>query len=301
MKSSIPPGHWRSPVGAERRVPGWAQGVVAALARDEPRIVTRKDIDKLLVEFEVARTTDEAVSELRRLGWLVHVGVAGTWTFIPPGQAEVVDPYLGLRAWDRIASPGFHLCGANAAWYLGYLDRAPDGKAQVLLRAGTVLPKGLRASVSTLRLPWSPSPRALEPTQRFLVSRRLDLVRWSDGLPCIGPEALLAQLALRPASFGPWDDLIAHLTRLVEDTDDGHLAQLLEGSSAAAWQRSAYLLHAGGLPERGIALLDAAPFERWPVTAFAVGETTNDDGLWVPQYELVDRLIYPTQAQLGKA
>jgi hypothetical protein len=264
-------------------------------------VVTRTDVDALLHELGVARGTDEAIGELRRLGWLVHLGIAGTWTFIPPGQAEVVDPYLGLRAWDRIAAPGFHLCGANAAWFLGYLDRAPDGKAQILLRAGTVLPKGLRASVSTIRLPWSPSPHALEPTQRFLVRRRLDLVRWSDGLPCIGPEALLAQLALRPASFGPWDDLIAHLPRLVEDTDDGRLIRLLEGSSAAAWQRSAYLLHAGGSPQRGIALLDAAPLERWPVTAFAVGETTNEDGLWVPQYELVDRLIYPTQAQLGKA
>lgn len=301
MKSRTPPGHWLSPVGAERRVPGWAQGVVAALARDEPRVVTRTDVDALLHELGVARGTDEAIGELRRLGWLVHLGIAGTWTFIPPGQAEVIDPYLGLRAWDRTASPGFHLCGANAAWFLGYLDRAPDGKAQILLRAGTVLPKGLRASVSTLRLPWSPSPNALEPTQRFLVRRRLDLVRWSDGLPCIGPEALLAQLALRPASFGPWDDLIAHLPRLVEDSDDDRLAQLIENASAAAWQRVAYLLHAGGAPSRGVALFDAAPFERWPVTALEVGTATDTKTLWVPQYELIDRLVYPTQLQLGKA
>lgn len=194
MKSSPPPGHWQSPVGAERRVPGWAQGVVAALARDQPRVVTRTDVDALLHELGVVRGTDDAIAELRRLGWLVHLGIAGTWTFIPPGQAEVVDPYLGLRAWDRIASPGFHLSGANAAWFLGYLDRASDGKAQILLRAETLLPKGLRASVSTLRcqtlrLPWSPSPHALEPIQRYLMRRRLDLVRWSDGLPCIGPRS----------------------------------------------------------------------------------------------------------------
>lgn len=301
MISSQPLSRWRSPVGAERRIPGWAQGIVAALARDEPRVVTRNDIDKLIDEFDVARTSDEAIGELRRLGWLVHLGIAGTWTFIPPGQAEVVDPYLGLRAWDRIASPGFHLCGANAAWFLGYLDRAPDGKAQILLRAGTALPKGIRASVSALRLPWSPDPSALEPAQRFLVRRRLDPVRWSDGLPCVGPDALVAQLSMRPASFGPWDDLIAHLPRVVEDTDDDRVAQLLDGASAAAWQRAAYLLHAGGSPERGRSLLDDAPFERWPVTTFAVGTTTSDDGLWVPQYGLVDRLVYPTQALLGKA
>ncbi len=287
-------------------MPGWAQGVVAALARDQPRVVTRTDVDALLHELGVVRGTDDAIAELRRLGWLVHLGIAGTWTFIPPGQAEVVDPYLGLRAWDRIASPGFHLSGANAAWFLGYLDRASDGKAQILLRAETLLPKGLRASVSTLRCQHSDClgrPARTPSNQHSGTSCGAGSTSSAGPtvFPASGPEALLAQLALRPASFKPWDDLIAHLPRLVEDTDDDRLTQLLEGSSAAAWQRSAYLLHAGGSPQRGIALFDAAPLDRWPVTVFAVGETTNDDGLWVPQYELVDRLVHPTQAQLGKA
>ena len=301
MKSSQGFGRWRSPAGAERRIPGWAQGVVAALARDEPKIVTRQDIEGLLDEVGATRTPDKAIGELRRLGWLVHLGIAGAWTFIPPGQAEVVDPYLDLRAWDRTASPGYHLCGANAAWFLGYLDRAPDGKVSVLLRPGTALPKGLRDSASAVRLPWSLDSDLLRPTQRFLVRRRLDLLRWSDGLPCIGPDALVAQLALRPASFGPWDDLVAHLSRLVEDTDDARLTQLLGGSSAAAWQRAGYLLHAGGSPERARSLLDDAPFKRWPVTTLAVGPTSSGDGLWVPEFGLVDRVVHPIQAQLGKA
>lgn len=301
MDPSPSNGRWRSPAGAERRIPGWAQGIVAALARDQPKVVTRSDIDELLQETRGTRTADEAVSGLRRLGWLVHLGITGTWTFIPPGQAEVVDPYLGLRAWERVAQPGFHLCGANAAWFLGYLDRAPNGKVQILLPPGTAIPKGLRSAVSALRLPLFPERGAIEPAPKFLLSRRLDLVRWSDGLPCIGPEALLAQLAMRPASFVPWDDLLAHLGRLVEDVENARLAQLLQSASAAAWQRAAYLLHAGGSPERGIALFDAAPFERWPVTSFAIGATADDDGLWVPEYELIDRLVYPTQLQLGKA
>lgn len=301
MKSSTELSRWRSPVGTERRIPGWARGIVAALSRDEPKVVTRRDVAALLAEAGMARTPNEAIGELRRLGWLVHLGIAGAWTFIPPGQAEVIDPYLDLRAWDRIASPGFYLCGANAAWFLGYLDRAPDGKVQVLLPRGTALPKGLRAAVSAVSLQRSPEADLLQPTQRFLVRRRLDLLRWSDGLPCIGPDALAAQLALRPASFGPWDDLVAHLARLVEDIDDSRLVQLLEGSSAAAWQRAAYLLHAGGAPDRGGALLDVAAFERLPVTTFVAGPATNDEGLWFPQYGLLDRLIHPTQALLGKA
>lgn len=300
MESSSAISRWTSPAGAERRIPTWAQGVVAAMARDEPRVVTRTDVAGLLADAGVRRTPDAAIAELRRLGWLVHLGIAGAWTFIPPGREEVVDPYLALRAWDRLASPGFHLCGANAAWFLGYLDRAPDGKVQVLLPDGVILPKGLRSSVSQLSLRWSPDPATLQPSKRFLIDRRLDLLRWADGMPCIGPEALLAQVALRPASFVPWDDFISHLARLVEDTDDGRLGLLLEGTSAAGWQRAAYLLHAGGAPTRGIALLDTAPFDRWPVTAFSAGRTRGD-GIWVPQYQLIDRLIGPTHAQLGKA
>lgn len=301
MKSSAELGRWRSSAGTERRIPGWAQGIVAALSRDEPKVVTRSEVAALVVEAGVERTPDEAIGELRRLGWLVRLGIAGAWTFIPPGQAEVIDPYLDLRAWDRLASPGFHLCGANAAWFLGYLDRAPDGKAQVLLPAGTALPKGLRPSVSAVRLPGSPDADLLRPTQRFLVRRRLDLLRWSDGLPCVGPEGLVTQLALRPASFGPWDDLITHLPRFVEDIDDSRLTRLLQGSSAAGWQRAAYLLHAGGAPDRGGALIAAAPYDRLPVTTFEARPTSNSDGLWVPQYGLIDRLVHPTQATLGKA
>lgn len=294
-------GGWSSPVGAERRIPSWAQGIVAAMARDVPRVVTRDDIQMLLDGAKSKRTPDETISELRRLGWLVHLGIAGTWTFIPPGQSDVVDPYLNLRAWDRIATPGFYLAGANAAWFLGYLDRAPDRKVQILLPLGTPLPKGLRRSVSALRIPWPSDNDLLGPTSRFLVRRRLDLLRWADGLRCIGPEALILQLASRPASFIPWDDLVAHLPRLVEDCDDNRLVSLLSGASAATWQRAAYVLHAGGWPARGIAVLNAAPIETWPVTSFNGAHTTSESGsVFVAQYRLVDRLIAPLQGLTGK-
>lgn len=295
-------GGWVSPVGAERRIPTWARGIVAAMSRDLPRVVTRDDIRALLDEAGSERTPDETISELRRLGWLVHLGIAGTWTFIAPGQSEVIDPYLSLRAWDRVASSGFYLAGANAAWFLGYLDRAPDPKVQILLPPGTALPKGLRRSVAALRLPWPEDTDLLGPTPRLLVRRRLDLVRWADGLRCIGPEALILQLASRPTSFTPWDDLIAHLPRLVEDCDDSRLVALLVVASAAAWQRAAYLLHAGGSPARAIAVFDAAPIETWPVTSFGTTHTAPEAGsLFVAQYRLIDRLIAPLQGLSGKA
>lgn len=307
MRSSVV--EWVSPEGAERRVPSWAGAIVAGLARDLPRVVTREDIAVRLVEAGSSRTAEETIRELRRLGWLVHLGVAGAWTFIPPGQAAVVDPYLDLRAWAKVADPGFFLAGANAAWFLGYLDRAPDGKIQVWVPAGTPLPSGLRRSTSTISLAWpTAAEQCLGPSSKLLLRRRLDLTRWASSLPAFGPEALVVQLSARPASFEPWDDLVAHLPRLVEDCDDDRLVRLLAGASVATWQRAAYLLHRGGAPTRGIALIAASGVPSLPVTAFGADSSSGpragwgaEQAIWVPQYQLVDRLIGPLQGMVGKA
>lgn len=307
MKSSTR--EWASPSGAERRVPSWARAIVAGLSRDLPRVVTHDDIIARLEQVGSPRTAGETIRELRRLGWLVHLGIAGAWTFIPPGQDAVVDPYLDLRAWVSTADPGCFLAGANAAWFLGYLDREPDGKVQIWVPDGTRLPGGLRRSLSTISLRWPVDARPLlPPSPKLLLRRRLDLTRWSSELPAFGPEALVVQLASRPASFQPWDDLVAHLARLVEDCDDDRLVRLLVGMSAATWQRAAYIVHSGGSPSRGIDLIEKSGVASLPVTSF--GADDGDEGtaiwggdraLWVPRYSLVDRLIAPLQSLVGKA
>lgn len=297
-----------SSAGMDRRVPTWASGLVAGLSRDLPAVVTREDLGDRLAEVGSDRGVDTTVDELRRLGWLVGLPIQGTWAFIPPGQDAVADTYLAIRAWRaRDPDAELMLAGAAAAWHLGYLDRAPDGRIPVWLPRGRRLPDGLRQHVSVVRIKW---PRAaakeLGPSTALLVRRKLDLVAWASGLPAFGPEALIVQLAARPASFRPWADLVAHLEQLAADCDDDRLATLLVGQSASTWQRAAYLLHAAGHPPRGIQLFDRRP-ARGPMPKVHFEHPAlhrgGDDApaLWVPQYYVVDRLVAPLQGLVGKA
>ncbi len=293
-----------SGAGSGRRVPGWAAELVEGLARDRPAVVTRGDIGERLAEIGSDRDVETTVAELRRLGWLVGLAVQGVWAFLPPGEDASTDQYLALRAWLARDRPGFLLAGANAAWHLGYLDRAPAGRVQVWVPTGVRLPDGLRPYVSVIQM-HGPAINAtnLAPLRKLILRRKLDLTRWAGGLEAFGPEAVLVQLAIRPTSFGPWADLITRLERLVDDCDDGRLALLLEGQSSSAWQRAAYLLHAAGRPDRGAEVLAHRPAGLMPKVRFndASGASGRGESVWVSRYQLHDQLIAPLQAVLGKA
>ena len=289
--------------GSGRRVPGWAADLVQGLARDLPTVVTRADIAERLTEVGSGRDADSTINELRRLGWLVGMPVHGVWAFLAPGHDDVSDQYVVLRAWLARDRPGFLLAGANAAWHLGYLDRQPGDRVQVWLPSGVRLPDGLRPHVSVVQLT-GPSVNGpnLAPSRSLLVRRKLDMVRWAGGLGAFGPEALVLQVSTRPASFGPWADLVAHLDRLVDDCDDDRLATLLKGQSSSAWQRAAYVLDAAGRSERGAALFERRPAGATPKVRFSDRAGRSGTGaVWVPRYKLQDQLIAPLQAVLGKA
>ena len=293
-----------SGVGTDRRVPGWAAGLIAGLVRDGVVVVTRGEIADRLVAAGSERAVNATISELRRLGWLVGLPSKGVWAFMPPGLAEIADPYLVLRGWQaRDPSVGFLLAGASAAWHLGYLDRDPGRPIPIWLPADVRLPDGLRRYVSVVQVRWQPAVRALlAPTAKLLVRRRLDLVSWANGLEAFGPEALIVQLATRPSSFAPWADLVTHLEQLADDCDDDRLTRLLAGQSISAWQRASYLLHTGGHPTRGLAVLDRRPIRALPKITFDHHATTrNEPGVWIAEYHLIDRLIVPLQRVVGKA
>jgi hypothetical protein len=281
--------------------------LVDDLARDAPFVVTRDDIAHRLRDLDDDRDADATVSELRRLGWLVGLPVQGTWSFIPPGQDATADPYLPLRAWQaRDPNAAFMLAGANAAWHLGYLDRSPQGRVAVWLAPGLRLLDGLRRYLSVVRIPWPDDARGVANASRALLLRRgLDLVTWASGLPAFGPEALIVQLASRPASFAPWSDLVTHLPDLINDCDDDRLLRLAAGQSTATWQRAAYLLHAGGHPNRGRRFFDRRPTRALPKTYFEYARRRTGDRdtptEWIAEYYIVDRLIAPLQRDMSKA
>ena len=171
----------------------------------------------------------------------------GKYAFIPPGVDAVIDSYIDLRGWSA-AHPKARIClaGASAAWHLGYLYREPERPA-VWLDSAINIPKKLRASLDivTTVFPDHIDMRKLGPSSKLLRSRNLDLLDWAKGLPGFGPEALLVQIASRPASFSAWVDLAGRLEEFAADIDLGRLAELLPSATDATRQRIVYLLTLG--------------------------------------------------------
>jgi hypothetical protein len=282
-----------------RRIPTWATGLHNRLAQDRPAVVTRADIGAYLAEVGSNRDVDATVKHLQRLGWLVPVHIKGVWAYLPPGEEEITDRYIDLRAWGaRDPEAVFALAGEAAAWHLGYLDREFSGPPAVWLPSETRMPFGLRQYVSEVKLGWNADEiKQLVPTTSFLHRRHLDLTKWASGIPGFGPEALVVQLSTRVKSFRSWADLVPHIEQLATDVDIERLAALLDGKSQSAWQRAGYLLHCGGRHDDGLRLLNGRPRPDMADVVFGDGQ----DAVWASQFKVVDRLIAPLQRDHGKA
>lgn len=286
-------------VSSERRIPGWAAGLLARLARDRPAVVTFRDLEEMLAEARSARPAEDTARELVRLGWLVPVHLRRVWAYLPPGEDEVVDPYVDLRAWQaRDADAVLALAGEAAAWHLGYIDRAFAGPVAVWIPGDRRLPYGLRSQVSAVTLGWRVGDAGrLSPTPRLLRARHLDLTRWAAGLPAFGPEALMVQVASRPASFRVWADLISHLDQMAGDCDLARLAGLLGGQSASAWQRAAYVLARGGHRDAAHAVFAQRPHRAVLKVQFG----SSGQQVWDGEFSIADHIIAPLQVVAGKA
>lgn len=118
------------------------------------------------------------------------------------------------------------------------------------------------------------------------------LLTWSSGLPAFGPEALLVQIASRPASFEAWVDLAGKLDQLAHDVDIGRLERLLATASNAARQRAAYLLRVG---ERDDAL-SVLPPTLQPIHFGSGGSAT-----WDPNTNVSDHVVARLRGANAKA
>ncbi len=247
-----------------RRIPTWAVGLHNRLAQDRPAVVTRADIGMYLAEVDSNRDVDDTVKHLQRLGWLVPVHLKGVWAYLPPGEEEITDRYIDLRAWmARDPDAVFALAGEAAAWHLGYLDREFSWLPPIWLPTETRMPFGLRQYVSEVKLGWGAQEiKQLLPSSQLLHQRHLDLTKWAGGIPAFGPEALVVQLSTRVKSFHSWADLIPHIEQLASDVDTERLSILLSGKSQSAWQRAGYLLDRGGRHDDGLRLLNTRPRAR---------------------------------------
>lgn len=283
----------------DRTVPRWAAGLVAVMSRDRPAVVTRAVLADYLAEVGANRPVDRTARDLQQLGWLAPLHLKGVWAFVPAGESGSTDPYLDIRAWRaRNDDAIFALTGEAAAWHLGYLPRQFVGSTSVWIPVGARIPHGLRPHVSVTRLGWTRdvAPK-LGPTKRFLRKRNLDLTAWAGGLPALGPDGLLVQLATRPSSFRAWADLIVQLDLLVADCDLGRVVDLMSGFSSSAWQRAAYLFDRGGATGAAERLLAQRPDGSMSAAQFGDGPSAS----WSSKFSVNDRLVMPLQRQLGKS
>ncbi len=236
---------------SQRVVSSWAAPLLSKLVQSAPAIVTEHSIVRFLDDAPT-QSPKVAIQRLVRAGWLRGVGIRGAWAFLPPGVDELADPYLGLRGWRAVApDAGFCLAGETAAWHLGYLPRRPEA-VTVWLSKTTTLPSGLKGTVRcvTTDFPDDVDKRLLGPSMSLLKKRRLDMTTWASRLPAFGPEALLVQMAQRPASIESWVDVAEKLKDIVADVDVERLTSLLAASNDAARQRAAYFFSfAGAAPE----------------------------------------------------
>lgn len=139
--------------------------------------------------------------------------------------------------------------------------------------------------------------RRVGPSSKLLRTKGLDLTDWASGLRAFGPEALLVQVAARPASFRAWADLVAQLDVLVEDCNVEKVIDLLDGFSGSAWQRAAYIFHRTGASKGAHEVLKNRGVESTSAAQFGSGPTA----VWSNEFNVNDRLIAPLQAQLGKS
>lgn len=284
---------------SERRIPRWAARLIARLSEDQPVVVSRGDLLAYLGELGDERDVDDTIEQLVRLGWLQSTTRHGVWGFLPLGDPGAHDPYLPLRAWRaRDPEAVFALAGEASAWHLGYLDRRYTGPVRVWVPEGQRPPFGARSKLAIVHLGLSAGAlSALQPSRALLRRRQLDLTRWASSLPAFGPEALLAQLSIRPSSFFPWADLADHLDRLTKDCDAETVCTLLADQTPTAWQRAAYVAHVGGAGDLADAIIDRRG--NAPLPHVFIG--TNGDGLYSARFNVTDRLVAPYLAVAGKA
>ncbi|MGH9125979.1 MAG: type IV toxin-antitoxin system AbiEi family antitoxin, partial [Acidimicrobiales bacterium] len=102
---------------------------------------------------------------------------------------------------------------------------------------------------------------------------------------------LLTQLALRPASFRVWSDLVPRIDELAADCDLNLLTELLTGQSMSAWQRACYVLDCGGQRPAAITLLRRRPARRLAKVQFGSGQEI----VYVHEFGIIDSIIGPAR------
>ena len=217
--------------------------LLEVLELEQPRVVSRSDLEAWSHEAGVKWPVRVVLQRLRERGWLLNLKTRGVWEFAPAARAGAFgsgDPLIELRATlRRDRSAPFVVAAESAAHLLGYASRRSAREA-IAAPAGVTVPPALRA-YRVVR--WSNRVPALEREQ----------------LPVWSPSTLLAFMASRPALFQDWPNVGEWLGVAADAARVDELAAELAGRPHASWARTAYLLDRGGRVGCATDLMTSAP------------------------------------------
>jgi len=213
------------------------------LELEQPRVVTRAELESLATSVGVDWPVEVVVRRLREAGWLLDLKTRGVWEFAPAARAGAFssgDPFVELRA-TRARDGGslFSVAGESAAYLLGLATRRPDREVV-----------GAPADVRT--------PKALRDLRVVHWTPRVEFVV-KDGLPVWSITTLLAFMASKPGGYRDWPNVGEWIVEAARETTAEAITEELSGHPRSAWARAAYLLDRGAKPDGAVHLMELAP------------------------------------------
>jgi hypothetical protein len=242
--------------------------LVQQLELEQPRIVTREQLELWATSVGLDWPIQVTVRRLREAGWLLDLKTRGAWEFAPGARAGAFgsgDPLIELRATlARRPSLPLSVAAESAAYLLGLVSRRPDVEV-ICAPDGVRLPKAL----SDMRLVrWTPKVR-------FIVR---------EGLPIWSVDTLLVFIGAKPSAYRDWPNVGEWLRPAVGRANTQSIEEELQGRSRGAWARVAYLLSKGGKELEALHLLDSAPPGTGP---FYLGRKSGS-GRYDARFDVVD-------------
>lgn len=238
------------------------------LELEQPRVVTKAELQSLAAAAGVTWPAEVVVRRLRERGWLLDLETRGVWEFAPAARAGAFgsgDPLIELRATlERDPDAQVAVAAESAAYLLGQASRRPEFEV-IGAPEGVRLPKALRA-LRVVR--WTPANDLLA----------------KDALPVWSAATLIAFMAARPSGYRDWPNVGEWIAQAARGVTSESIGKELQGRSRAAWARAAYLVGRGGCHDTGAQLLALAPPGAGP---YHLGDR-RVSGRYDKRYDVVD-------------
>lgn len=248
--------------------------VIEQLELDGDTIVTVDRLASVMDEVGATGSPRMLAYELQRGGWLGTLRSRGAWEFLPAARAGAYssgDRFLEFRAQHELRPewPGV-LAMESAASLLGLAQRISDREV-IALPDDAAFPKAMSGQWRCVRIEI--------PDEGIIVI---------DDLPTWDREGLLVGIGIRPSGYKDIAGLGQWLSARPFDVDTDKVLRLLASASAAARQRTAYLLRVSGDREAAQEIIDRDP----PTETAWIGPR-RQGGRYDPVTRVSDTRLHP--------